>query len=134
MLRKATLSFSARTQKACANKIAPDQTALTAAWLICLKIRLLFITIKDIILDTCTENDGITEVKGKFNNYSGFHVRVKWGKFRHPINSDTHLQTVIILMRRLLMSRLIRIFTVCLGNLFFFQYLKYETNKVVVRI
>ena len=37
-------------------------------------------------------------------------------------------------MRRLLMSRLIRIFTVCLVNLFLFQYLKYETNKVAVRV
>ena len=29
---------------------------------------------KDKILDTCTEDDGITEVKGKFINYCGFHV------------------------------------------------------------
>ena len=36
-------------------------------------------------------------------------------------------------MRRLLMSRLIRIFTACLVNLFLFQYLNYETNKVAVR-
>ena len=39
--------------------------------------------------------------------------RVKSGKFGHQVNSDTHLQTVSI------MSRLIRIFTVCLGNLFY---------------
>ena len=45
-------------------------------------------------------------------------VRVKSGKFRHQVNSDTHLQTVEIQMRRLLMSRLIRIFTVCLVILF----------------
>ena len=32
------------------------------------------------------------------------------------------------------MSRLIRIFIVCLVNLFLFQYLKYETNNVAVRI
>ena len=46
-------------------------------------------------------------------------VRVKSGKFGHQVNSDTHLQTVEILMRRLLVSRLIRIFTVCLLNLLF---------------
>ena len=39
--------------------------------------------------------------------------RVKTGNFGHQVNSDIHLQTVKILMRRLLMSRLIRIFTVC---------------------
>ena len=46
--------------------------------------------------------------------------RVKSSKFGHQVNSDTHLQTVDIQMRRLLMSRLIRIFTVCLHvvNLF----------------
>ena len=45
--------------------------------------------------------------------------RVKAGKFGHQVNSDTHLQAVEITMRRLLMSRLIRFFTVCLVNLFF---------------
>ena len=45
--------------------------------------------------------------------------RVKSGKFGHRVNSDTLLQAVEIQMRRLLMSRLIRIFTVCLVNLFF---------------
>ena len=49
------------------------------------------------------------------------HSRVKSSKFGHQVNSDTHLQTVGIQMRRLLMSRLIRIFTVCLVNLFLFQ-------------
>ena len=39
--------------------------------------------------------------------------RVKAGEFGHQVNSDIHLQTVEILMRRLLMSRLNRIFTVC---------------------
>ena len=48
-----------------------------------------------------------------------FKSRVKAGKFGHQVNSDTHLQTVEIKMRRLLMRRLIRIFTVCLGNIFF---------------
>ena len=42
--------------------------------------------------------------------------RVKSGNFGHQVNSDIHLQTVEIQMRRLLMSRLIRIFTVCLVN------------------
>ena len=37
--------------------------------------------------------------------------RVKSGNFGHQVNSDMHLQTVEIKMRRLLMSRLIRIFT-----------------------
>ena len=54
-------------------------------------------------------------------------VRVKSGKFGH------YLQIVLIQMRRLLMSRHISSFTICLGNLFLFQYLKYETNKVAVR-
>ena len=45
--------------------------------------------------------------------------RVKLGKFGHQVNSDTHLQTVEIQMRRLLVSRLIRIFTVCLVNFIF---------------
>ena len=48
-----------------------------------------------------------------------YTIRVKSGKFRHQVNSDTRLQTVEIQMRRLLMSHLIRIFTVCLVNLFF---------------
>ena len=50
--------------------------------------------------------------------------RVKSGKCGH------YLQIVLIQMRRLLH---IRSFTICLGNLFLFQYLKYETNKVAVR-
>ena len=41
--------------------------------------------------------------------------RVKSGKFGH------YLQIVLIQMRRLLMSRHIRSFTICLGNLFLFQ-------------
>ena len=45
--------------------------------------------------------------------------RVKSSKLGHQVNSDTRLQTVEIQMRRLLMSRLIRIFTVCLVNLSF---------------
>ena len=41
-------------------------------------------------------------------------IRVKSGNFGHQVNSDTNLQTVEIQMRRLLMSHLIRMFTVCL--------------------
>ena len=48
-------------------------------------------------------------------------IRVKSWNFGHQVNSDTHLQTVEIQMRRLLMSRLIRIFTFCLVNLFFYS-------------
>ena len=44
------------------------------------------------------------------------NTRVKSGNFGHQVNSDIYLQTVEIQMRRLLMSRLIRIFTVCLVN------------------
>ena len=46
-------------------------------------------------------------------------ARVKTGKFGHQVNSDTHLQAVEIQMRRLLMSRLIRIFTVCFDNIYY---------------
>ena len=45
--------------------------------------------------------------------------RVKSGKFRHGVNSDTHLQTLEIQMRRLPMSCFISIFSVCLVNVFF---------------
>ena len=45
--------------------------------------------------------------------------RAKTGNLRHQVHSDIHLQTVEIQMRRLLMSRLIRTFTVCLLNLLF---------------
>ena len=41
--------------------------------------------------------------------------RVSSGKFRHQVNSDTHLQTVEIQIRRIF----IRIFTVCFVNLIF---------------
>ena len=50
--------------------------------------------------------------------------RVKSGNCGHQVNSDIRLQTVEIQMRRLLMSRLIRIFTVCLVNLIFIQIIK----------
>ena len=46
---------------------------------------------------------------------------VKSGNFGHQVHSDIHLQTVKIQMRRLLMSYLISIFTVCLVNLFFYS-------------
>ena len=45
--------------------------------------------------------------------------RVKSGNFGHQVNSDIPLQTVEIRMRRLIMSRLIRIFTVCLVLFFY---------------
>ena len=52
--------------------------------------------------------------------YFIFHCnRVKSGKLGHQVNSDKYLQTLEIQMRRLLMSRLIRIFTVCFVNLIF---------------
>ena len=44
---------------------------------------------------------------------------MKSGNLGQRVNSDIHLQTVKIQMRRLLMSRLIRIFTVCLVHLIF---------------
>ena len=50
-----------------------------------------------------------------------YHIRIKSGNLGHQVNLDIHLQTVEIQMRRLLMSRLIRIFTVCLVNLFFYS-------------
>ena len=43
--------------------------------------------------------------------------RVKSGNFGHQVNSDIYLQIVEIQMRRLL----IRIFTVCLVNLFLYS-------------
>ena len=51
------------------------------------------------------------------NSHILFCIRVKSSKFGHQVNSDIHLQTVEIQMRRLLMSRLIGILTVCLVNL-----------------
>ena len=45
-------------------------------------------------------------------------TRVKSGNLGHQVNSDIPLQTVEIQMRRLLMSRLIRMFTVCIVYLF----------------
>ena len=48
-------------------------------------------------------------------------VRVKSGNLGHQINSDIHLRTVEIQMRRLLMSRFIKIFTVCLVNFVLFH-------------
>ena len=56
-----------------------------------------------------------------YNTGQDGHARVKSGNFRHQVNSDIHLQTVEIQMRGLLMSRLIRIYTVCLGTLFVYS-------------
>ena len=55
---------------------------------------------------------------------SNIDYRVKSGKFGHQVNSDIHLLTVEIQMKRLLMSRLIRIFTVSLVNLLFIPIIK----------
>ena len=52
------------------------------------------------------------------------YYRVKSGYFRHQVNLDIHLQTVEIQMRRLFMSRLIRIYPVCLVNLIFIPIIK----------
>ena len=45
-------------------------------------------------------------------------IGLKSGNFGHQVNSDIHLQTVEIQMRRILMSCLVRIFTI-LVSLFF---------------
>ena len=69
----------------------------------------------------CTE--GITRQVYKYLKYKPhtkaivWYDRVKSGNFGYHVNSNIHLQTVEIKMRRLLMSRLIRIYTVCLVNL-----------------
>ena len=55
---------------------------------------------------------------------SWYHVGVKSGYFGQQVNSDIRLQTVEIQMRRLLMSRLIRIFTVWFVNSFFIPMIK----------
>ena len=56
---------------------------------------------------------------------------IKSRNFEHQVNSVIPVQTVEVLIR----SRLFTIFTVCLVFVFFpFQCLKYETNKVAVRI
>ena len=61
------------------------------------------------------------------------YSKVNSSNFGHQVESDIHLQTVEIKMRRrLLMSRLIRIFTVLVY--FSITWLKNETNKVAVRI
>ena len=51
---------------------------------------------------------------GQMDSHSDY--RVNSGNFGHQVNSVIHLLTVEIQMKRLLMSRLIRIFTVCLVN------------------
>ena len=54
-------------------------------------------------------------------SYFDSSIRVKSGNFGHRVNSNIHLQTVELQMRRLLTSRFIWIFSVCLVNLFLFQ-------------
>ena len=55
-----------------------------------------------------------TEINSQRGQVGVIITRVKSGNFGHQVNSDIRLQTVEIQM-----SRLIRIFTVCLDNLFF---------------
>ena len=50
-----------------------------------------------------------------------YSTLVKSGNFGHHVNSDMHLQIVEILMRRLQMSRLIRVFNVCFVNTFLYS-------------
>ena len=52
-------------------------------------------------------------------------TRAKSGAFGNLVKTDIHLQIEEIQMRRLLMSRLIRNFTVCFVNLFF-----HSNNKI----
>ena len=73
--------------------------------------------------DSCQACDAGHVTVGEGTNSSAYCIyskfqqtRVKSGNFRHEVNSDIHLQTVEIQMRRLLMSRLIRIFIVFLVN------------------
>ena len=58
------------------------------------------------------------------------NISVKSGNFGHQVNSDMHLQTVEIQMRRLLMSRHIRIVTFCLVSLFFIPIIKIYYKQV----
>ena len=60
-------------------------------------------------------------LKPEVNGECWLFIRVKSGNFGHQVSSDIPLQTVDIQMRRLLMSRLIRIFTVCLVYLLFYS-------------
>ena len=55
--------------------------------------------------------------------------RIMSGNFGHQVNSDIHLQIVEIQMRRLLMSHLIRTFTVCLVNSFFISIIKISNKQ-----
>ena len=52
--------------------------------------------------------------------------RVKSGNLGHQVNSETRLQTVEI---RMIMSRLIRIFTVCLVQFFFIPIIKIRNRQ-----
>ena len=53
----------------------------------------------------------------------------KLGNFGYQVNSHIHLQTVEIQMRRLLMSRLISTFTICLFNLFFIPIIEIQDKR-----
>ena len=57
------------------------------------------------------------------------NCRVKSGNFGQRVNSDIRLQTVNIKIRRLIKSRLIRIFTVCLVNLNFIPIIQKQKKQ-----
>ena len=63
-------------------------------------------------------SDGQQMTKSRPFQNLGYCSSLQSGNFGHQVDSDLHLQTVEIQMRRLLMSRLIRIFLVCLVYLF----------------
>ena len=86
-----------------------------------LQLKLCFLDNRDKLLFTYAVTiDAFKTIPVHTSHYHHL-VRIKTGNFGHQVNSDIHLQTVEIRMRRLLMSRLIRIFSVCLANLFLFQ-------------
>ena len=68
------------------------------------------------------------------SSYRALGTRVKSGNFGHQVNLEIHLQTVEIQMRWLLMSRLIRIFTVCLVYYFFLLIINTWNKQGAVRI
>ena len=78
------------------------------------------------------QNNSADDKKTTFVVIGAFRInasRVKSGNFGHRVNSEIHLQTVEIQIRRLLMSRLIRIFTVCFLYLFFIPIIKIRNKQ-----
>ena len=72
---------------------------------------------------SCVEHEKMFKASGQSSSFGFLMVSSKFGQT---------FKTVEIHMRRLRMSRLIRNFTVSL--IFSFQQLKYEKNKVTLRI